>query len=142
MISVVCCAWSRLRVSAGRSAGGGLGPARHGSPVRSVLAALAAAAFAAVVAAGCSTATPPLYSPAGIETAPAVAPAAAGVSPGASAPGSKTMPAAPGSRTMPSGLPSDPCVVLRLARPGQIKHVADAAVSYQAMVNTGSDNNG
>jgi hypothetical protein len=101
--------------------------------MRSVLAAMAAAASATVIAAGCGTATPALHSSGGSATAPAASPTAAAVPQGASA---------PGSETMPSGLPSDPCVLLRLARPGQIKHVADGAVSYQAMVNTGSDNNG
>jgi hypothetical protein len=32
--------------------------------------------------------------------------------------------------------------LLRLANPGQIKQAVAGAVSYQAMVNTGSDNNG
>jgi hypothetical protein len=93
----------------------------------------AMAAAAAVIAAGCNTATPALHSSTGTATAPAASRTSAAASHSASA---------PGSRTMPSGLPGGPCALLRQAHPGQIKHVAEVAVSYQAMVNTGSDNNG
>lgn len=101
---------------------------------------VAVAVAAGAAATGCGTSASAPHGPAtsGAPHGPATsaaAPAASGTSAAAS-------PAVPGSRTMPSGLPSDPCALLRLASPGQVKHVAESAVAYQAMVNTGSDNSG
>ena len=96
-------------------------------------AAVAIAAATAVTAVGCGTTTPALRSSTSAATTPATPHVSATASHSASA---------PSSRTMSSGLPSDPCALFRLAHPGQVKHVAENAVSYQAMVNTGSDNNG